>query len=110
MSRRTVKLTAPNGATVRTVNSKRYFVVHYGATKTKYNHATREYDRFDTPQQFAHVDKRTDSALTAHKEADGRPHVVVFEVVGGEPTMLDLRQLGWTAASEKAARKAGLSS
>lgn len=108
MSRKTVTLEAPNGAKVRTVNSRRFFVVFFGELSSKYNKATGEYDHFATPQAFARVEKRTDSALTAHKEAAGHRNTVVFEVVGDEPKLLDPYRLGELAASAKAARTAGL--
>jgi hypothetical protein len=86
MSRRTVTLTAPNGATVRTAVGKRFYVVAFGTQR-----ASVRYDpdqgkiivtKFDQPREVAKVVRRTDSGISAasaqRKHNDGRTSAVVF--------------------------------
>jgi len=82
MSRMTITITAPNGAKVRTVRSKRYFVVAYGTT-------TRSYSKGEwithEPRVYASVIKRTDSVDAARQsvnQQDGRA-VYVTSVSNG---------------------------
>lgn len=66
--RRTITITAPNGAKVRTALGKHFYAVRYGRTN------------LDSPQDYAKVVKRTDSAKTAYREYDQHAHeVIVYE-------------------------------
>lgn len=80
MSRSTVTLTAPNGAKVRTVHSKRYFVVRYGDLHVKYDRKADEHVRLDPPEPFASVAKRTDSVIAAARELSKCGQAVVIAV------------------------------
>lgn len=80
MSARTVTLTAPNGAKVRTVRSRRYFVVSFQEVELTWNNETREYDHHE-PRPVASVVKRTDSPEVALRELRRNPsNRVVFAV------------------------------
>ena len=92
MSRKTITLEAPNGAKVRTVHSKRYFVVGYcevdGAPK-------------------AAVIKRTDSAVAAYAAMRNRGDVIAFGVSadGQSKRPITTREMGWDADAEKSRKK-----
>lgn len=88
--RKTITLTAPNGAKVRTVHSKRYFVVSFREVGFKYDRTTGEYTRFETPQPIAEVRKRTDALEAAEAEVRLRsPESVIFDTKGEAPRQLD---------------------
>lgn len=102
--RKTITLVAPNGAKVRTVHSRRFFVVYFHEVTSKYNYKTREYDHFTSPVSVAGVVKRTDSAQTAFAELRKAPYSqVVFDVTGdGTPIQLTAEQVRYRAEDEKA--------
>ena len=119
MSRNTVTLTAPNGAKVRTVHSKRYFVVSYRRVVSRY--IPSDYDPttntvtpgrtewLPEPKQVARVEMRTDSAASAERETHRNTQCVVFEVVyrNGERVITDVSDvIARRAAAEKRQKKA----
>ena len=88
MSRQTITLVAPNGAKVRTVRSKRFFVVAFGEKTQRYIGGRLEGDTWvpgywetlPEPVLEAKVVKRTDSAVVALRELNKhRSSHVVFE-------------------------------
>jgi hypothetical protein len=101
VSRNTITLTAPNGAKVRTVHSKRFFVVSWGFTTSTYNRKTREYEHHaDKP--VAHVEKRTDSAVAALAALRSCTRGLVFDVTAdGQAIALDRRAVEDRASSER---------
>lgn len=103
MSRNTITITAPNGAKVRTVHSKRYFVVRYGNLHVRYNRSTHEHVQLSPPEPFASVAKRTDSAAAAQAELRRCAQAVVFDVSadGAVKNQLDAISLGLRAKREK---------
>lgn len=106
MSRNTVTLIAPNGAKVRTVRSKRYFVVRFGSTNyVGYDTATQKSVYSEEYKHFASVAKRTDSPTAARTEYRRNPQARVYCVapmVGGENMITDVTdQLDSMALIEK---------
>jgi hypothetical protein len=67
-----ITITTPNGAKVRTVNSKQYFVLHQRMTSWKYNPKTHEQEPIE-PTPVATVSKRTDSPMAALAEVRRNP-------------------------------------
>jgi hypothetical protein len=110
MSRYTITLEAPNGAKVRTVFSKRYFVVVFGEVTREWNRKAQDYVSYDPPKKVAHVIKRTDSALAAMTELRRHTNAVVFSVNtspdGIVKNVVDRATLSGRANSEKAAKAA----
>ena len=98
MSRRTVMITAPNGAKVRTVYSKTYYTVGYGATDRTNNGVNPDtgmiaYTFHDPPMQFARVERRSDNVdacRAAARRHGGRAMVVRVRQVDGKPTVTEL--------------------
>lgn len=67
MSRRTVLIVADNGAKIRTVASRAFFVVREKTVTSTYSTKTGEYERHE-PRPTAWVEKRTDNLDTARTE------------------------------------------
>ena len=107
MSKRTITLEAPNGAKVRTVHSRRYFVVRFGEIESEYNRKTGQYDHFETPKPVAAVLKRTDSAIAAYAVMRNRSDVIAFGVSADGETKraITTREMGWDADAEKSRKK-----
>lgn len=107
--RRTVTLTAPNGAKVRTALGKSFYVVRYGDLHVRYNRATSEHVRLDPPEAHAEVAKRTDSALAAERlwKHIAQAEVFAIRIVAGEVevTRLSRRQLSIAAEADRRHRK-----
>ena len=106
MTSRTITITAPNGAKVRTVHSKRFFVVSFREVTTTYNRVTGEFDRHE-PKAVASVERRTDSAVSARTVLRKLGHAgVVFttSVREGVVTVraLERNELAILASTEKA--------
>jgi hypothetical protein len=106
--RRTVTITAPNGAKVRTALGKSYYVVRYGDLHVRSvpNPDPHEYRRIqvrlDPPEAFAEVAKRTDSPMAAEREWKHNAQAQVFRVkiVAGEVEAIALSRLQLTIAAD----------
>jgi hypothetical protein len=116
MSRHTVTLTAPNGAKIRTVIGKRFYVVEYGLNHVKSvpNPDPAEFRRIqvrlDPPQPYARVAKRTDSAVAAKRELPRWINAVAFQVrmVSGQPEVTQISPGSMTAIATAEQRRVRL--
>lgn len=107
--RKTITLTAPNGAKVRTALGKRLYVVRYGDLHVRYNRATSEHVRLDPPEAHAEVAMRTDSALAAQRLWKRIAQAEVYEIVLREgkpvPRQLPRSELAIRADADRRHRK-----
>lgn len=103
MARTTITITAPNGAKVRTVHSKRYFVVAYGTTTTTY--VKGQWTKHE-PRTYAGVVKRTDSIDAARVCMNQKNNRAVYATYGdGSGKFLSWEDVENRAASERQDKK-----
>lgn len=111
MSRNTITIHTPNGAKVRTVFSKRYFVVHEDRSNyLGYDFVTKQSVYSNEYKVTAKVYKRTDSAVAALAELRRNPvgtAVYVATLVDDKPVvrMLDLATVTVRATGEKRSKQ-----
>jgi hypothetical protein len=96
--RRTVMITAPNGARVRTAASKTFYTVRYGSTDRTNNGVNLDtgmiaYTFHDPPKPYAYVERRSDNVdacRAAARHERGPASVYRLRYVDGKPVAAEL--------------------
>lgn len=105
MSRKTITITAPNGAKVRTVHSKRYYVVSFREVDREWSKKLGDYVRHETPKPVAHVERRTDSVESAFAQLRKSSSDQAVYGVSADGELIT--RLSWSEVSDRARTEKG---